>query len=366
MLINLKVRKRNALNQVVNLLATDQVVPYCGFMYTMFSDIHVDLQHKPLYKSWGYYGPLTYQQILYSVPNDAKKNLFTSALWYRDIAGGHEIIVDDEAAAPGEHVRRRAAGTSTPIYLQGRLMVDCFNTNRPVPDGVTISLRFFPEEPKKCILSNDNTLNLVIEITEMALLVPRIIPKPSLLKQPARLPYIYNEVVRMMFPANAQTFGPRTILVTDNLPRRCTIFIFTETQLNGQNDTSRVALKHHSIDNILLTVNGEHLPFYGGYNVDFTTSKYAELYNALFSQLTNPNSVDVSKLEFPDGFVVFPFDLTQKNISQNYYPKKRPGSIDLSIHFAAATTQNLSIMAILEHERVISINRNREWDDNPV
>lgn len=361
--VKFKIRKKNYAGNVQDLVAADHVVPYCGFLYLMWSDVQVELQHRPFYKAGGYYDLLTYIQILYSIPNDTKDTQLLNAFWFRDVPGGHSLIVEDEQAAPGEFYRFRKVQTSAAVDLLGKLFLDCFNVNRPLPDGMSTTIKFYPNEPKKCILWNDAQLRPAIQIEDMYLIVPRIVPRLALLKQPAKLPWVNSIVHRFMFPAGFRNFGPRTIMITESLPRKCVIVILTETQLNGQFDTSRLAFSHQDVDKILLTLNGEHIPMYDGYEPDFLNTNYSEVYDSLFHTLGSSTTIDVKRNQFPDGFVVFPFELTQKNISSEFYPPKRAGSLELTIHFRIAARSNLAILAILEEERVLSIDKNREWKD---
>jgi len=204
----------------------------------------------------------------------------------------------------------------------------------------------------------------VLEIIDMILLVPRIHPKVSLLKQPVQLPYISSEVIRLMVPTGQRNFGPRTIKVAEHLPRKAYVFVWSENQLNGSYTANRLELNHYNIKKCLLQCNSTHLPYWDGWNPDFDNGKYSELYDGLFKQLeVDPSTVSVNRRSFPNGFVVFPFDISGKGVSYEYYTGKQSGVLELTIEFSQATANNLAVMVVLENEHVLSFNKNREFTD---
>ncbi len=299
--VKVKIRKIEANGTRADLAADDVAVPYCGFLYCMFKDIQVDFNHKAHYSTQGFYDIMSYLKILYSMPNDIKNRQMINSLWFRDVAGGQSIISNNVGANKGQYYRIQRARRSATMELSGKLLVDCLNTARPVPDNVSINLKFYPNEAVKCVLSAD-TLTTVVEIQDFYLMVPRIIPKQSLLGTPTRLPWINTKVHRFMFNAGSQNFGPRSIIHSDSLPRRALVVILKENQLNGIASECRQEFNHYDIDQLLITVNGEHCPYLEGFRPNFDQSAYSLLYDSLFHEIGDEQSVDISREEFT-GYV---------------------------------------------------------------
>ncbi len=364
--MKVKIRKIDADGARADLAVADVAVPYCGFLYTMWKDIQIDLNHKAHYSTYGFYDVMTYLKILYGVSNNVKQRQMMNSLWARDVASGQSMVTNDVAINAGQYYRIVRASRSKTMELSGKLMVDCLDIARPLPDNVSINLRFYPNEAKKCVLSN-NALNTVVEIQDFYLMVPRIFPKSSLIATPTKIPWVKTTVHRFMFNAGSENFGPRSVVHADSLPRHALVTIMSETQLNGARNTCRHEFEHHDVDQMLITVNGEHYPYIKGFQPDFSqNSAYSLLYDSLFKDLGDESSIDVSREDFRGGFVVYPIDLTQKNLSNNYYPPKRTGQVEIQIHFANAPTENLAILVILEEERVLSFDKKREFTDNPA
>lgn len=358
----MKLRKKDAQGQTADLDANDIVVPYCGFLYAMWKDIAVDINQKSAYTSHGFYDLMTYLKVLYTTPNKVKRKRMLSSLWYRDVQSGHSVLANNQQLNPGQYYRQQRAARSTLMELQGKLLVDCFDTDRPVPENVSLGIKFFPNEAKKCVLG-DAALQPVVEIHDFYLIVPRITPKSSLLGAPAKIPWINTDVHRFMFTPGTTNFGPRSIIHTDTLPRRCVVTILTEEQLNGQVNKNRQEFDHHDVDKLVVTVNGNHLPSLNGYTPQFNNNAYSVLYDSLFQELGSESTIDITREEFTGGFVVFAFDLTQQNLSSAYYPPKKAGQAELEIHFREAPTETLAILVFLEEERVFTFDKRHQFTD---
>lgn len=323
----------------------------------------VDINHKSVYSTHGFYDIMTYLKILYTMPNDVKAKRLLNSLWYRDVASGHSVLANNQQVNPGQYYRQTRAARSSLMELYGKLMVDCFDVERPIPENVSLGIKFFPNEAAKCLVADPAQVQPVIEIQDFYLIVPRIIPKSTFLGSPARLPWLNTEVHRYMFPSGSTNFGPRSLVHTDALPRRCIVLVLSENQLNGQLDKNRQEFEHHDVDKLLVTVNGKHLPSLNGYTPQFNRNAYSVLYDSLFQELGSEGTIDVTREDFSGGFVVYCVDLSQQNLSSSFYPLKKAGQAELEIHFRQAPNENLAILVLLQEERVLSFDKKREFID---
>jgi hypothetical protein len=368
-ILKFRIRKRQGDGSLANLSQAEgaDVVPINGFLWTCFGDVHLDVQHQAFFKQYNCHDILSYLKLLFTTSNEAKKTVLQNGLWFQDVSGGHSIIQGDYTLAPGEYARNRKILLSQTVELQGPLLLDPFEVSKPYPENVSFTLRFYPNHPTKCLLHTAANLNLVIEILDMTLLVPRIYPKATLLKQPVSIAYVQNEIIRIMIPTGQRHFGPRTIKIAENLPRRAIVFFWSENQLNGSYTENRLALNPFKTTKCLLQCNSVHLPLWDGFNVDFYNNQYSELYDALFKQLSlDPSTVSVNKFEFGNGFTIFPFDVSGQALSSEYYPTKQSGILELTVEFKEPTTENIALMLILTHEKIVSFNKNREFKDQPA
>jgi len=238
---------------------------------------------------------------------------------------------------------------------------------------VTINLRLFPNPPSCCLVGQDAVAQVpaftpAVEILDLYLVVPRIRVKPSILKKPVIIPYQNYEVLRFSHPAQATNFGPRNLTNPDVMPTKCIVLIWTEAQFNGSLLENRLAFNHHSAASVIVTLNNEPLPIFGGLQAEWAdTYNFNQVYEAIFETIGDVDTIDVPKQDFRRGFTVWAFDLSQKNIlGMENYPNKRTGSLDLAITFADAPPTNLVVLAILVHERKMEFSARREVNDVPA
>lgn len=371
--IQLRIKKLDDKGNVTNLAADDKVVPYNGFLYTMWQDIQLDFQHKNFYKSWDHYQIITYLQLLYGTPEEQKKTILTSALWYIDESGSHSTIQKNAVTAPGEYQRSSQVNRSELLTMQGRLILDPLNVARPILNKVNMKLRYIPNVPKKCLLVEGAKFTPVIEIIDFYLLVPRLRVKSSLLTMSrATYPYVHNEVVRFVHPALSQTFLPRTIYNGPAIPKRVIVVLWTDEQNEGKLTKNRLELNHYNIDQLLIVVNNEELPMHKGFVMDFANDQYSTLYQALFQELASPwmtpSGIDVPYTKFAGGFVVFPVALTSNKTTStaDYYSPLQSGTVELQMHFAEPPGRQLHVLCILQSEKIYSFDAKRNCVEEDV
>lgn len=91
-------------------------------------------------------------------------------------------------------------------------MSDVLEVSRPIIDGVSVTLRFFPNPPEKCLIAtaDDPLQEYQIEILTAELYVGRVKPKIKNI-QNAVYPFIKRKVQRHIHPKAIQEFGPVTV-----------------------------------------------------------------------------------------------------------------------------------------------------------
>ena len=96
--------------------------------------------------------------------------------------------------------------------MRGKVISDIFNVNKPLIDGVNILLRFYPEQPNRCLISSKpgGKPTYQLEIMSAELIVGRIQPKTHNIPT-AIYPFIKTRCQRHIHPRDIQEFGPITL-----------------------------------------------------------------------------------------------------------------------------------------------------------
>ena len=335
----------------------------------------MDFQHRPLDRTYDFYGLQSYLQTLLYAPQEAKARELKSALYYKDAAGAMDVIPAARADNPGAYERMAIASQNTAITMQGKLMVDSFNVARPLVEGVSVTLQLIPAPPEKYLLAAPDQVGGAIpeygvRIDDCFLLVPRLKVKPNLLKQVASYPWIKQETLKFIHPAGVLNFNAKEIYTGGSIPRRAFVVMIKEDYLNGDIQHNWLNLEHFGAVQMLMEVNGSHRPYVNGYKMNFATFDYTEVYNGLFYELnkqTDQGSIDITHEEFRGGFTVFAFDLSDNKVCpSDAYAESKPGRVKLSFRLSAGIQHNIAVLVVLEHERIIRIDRARNWTDRPA
>ena len=331
------------------------------------------MQHKSVDKTFDFYQLITYLQILLYSMVESRKTFLQNALWYKDTAGMHDMIVRNRTQSPGEYARSTMSAASRKMHLQGRILVDSLNFARPLVENVSLTLQFVPHAPEGCLFATypaGPTPRYVVEILDCYLLVPRLKVKPSLLKSVGRYPWVKTEVIKYIHPAGVTNFNTRTVYNGPNIPRRAFVVVMTEPRFENTLSLNRLRFMPASITQMLMTVNDIHKPIHNGYSADFANYDYTEVYAGLFNELNknwHPNSVDISWEEFRDGYTIWAFDLSSNRTSSaDFYAPPQSGNVQLMIRFNPAQNDAMVVLVFLEHEHLLTFDKNRNWEDKEI
>jgi hypothetical protein len=184
---------------------------------------------------------------------------------------------------------------------------------------------------------------------------------------PATYPWTKMETIKFLHPQGVTNFNARQVYIGPNIPRRAFVVLLNETRHDGNLTANRLNFLPYDLSNIVMIVNDVHKPYYNGYECDFANLKYESAYSGLFTELNktwNADSVSISYPDFADGYCVFAFDLTSNHTSAaDFYSPPQAGSVYLRMHFLTAPAENIVVLVMLEHERILYIDKDRNWVD---
>jgi hypothetical protein len=146
-------------------------------------------------------------------------------------------------------------------------------------------------------------------------------------------------------------------------PKRVLMVLVDEARHNGDYALHPFRFQHHDMAELLLTVDGKHYPYAGGYKVDFAAHDYHEGYTQLLADCGNEVDIDVS--EYDNDFTIWSFNLTESGpIDDGSVAPRRSGEVFLSFQLRNNPAANLICLCILERDRVLTFDKNRNFTDN--
>ena len=184
----------------------------------------------------------TYLKVLLNSTESARNTLLQSTLFYKDQSGAFELVSRaNPALSPGNYKRATAIRSSRVVEMRGRVLSDVFDTGKPLLDGVSLLLRFYPESYDKSLIAETPMVAAgvevpaasvyQIEIMAAELSVGRIQPKQPNVPV-AIYPYTKVKTQRHIFPRGLTEFGPVTI-ASGILPERAWVVMITESAFTG-------------------------------------------------------------------------------------------------------------------------------------
>ena len=121
--------------------------------------------------------------------------------------------------------------------------------------------------------------------------------------------------------------------------------------------------KQLNVSSIAVTVNGEDMPFKPLQLSHGSSPKYIEAYTTLFSvtgKMYYDVGNDISREEFPNGYVIYAFDLTSDMCSSaDHFNMLQRGNLAVDIRFSNAPTAAGSLVFYGEFEDTIHIDAER-------
>jgi hypothetical protein len=92
-------------------------------------------------------------------------------------------------------------------------------------------------------------------------------------------------------------------------------------------------------------------------NIDFLKDNYLEAYKSLVKLISD---LDISYDEFKNGYAIYAFDLNPDVSSSEHYSLLRDGVMNLDVKLTEKQNESITLMAYLEYDNVIEINKYRQ------
>jgi hypothetical protein len=363
--VNFDIEELNAEGEWVTTTRSDKVAPLANVYCSVFEDLNVSFNGVLVENTQRDFALKAYMQnLLYSSVSD--KNMWLGAgLFNRDTAGAFDRM-GALSVFPSATKRMWAGSQYETVQTYGRLMSDILNSDSPIPDNVTITIKLFPAKSEAClvqdltqrevtdpvtgakknVIPDPETYRVIIK--DCSLYVPRI-HMPSMTKS-LNNPFTYSNWRLLSYTHQKdQASFKKDLAVGETLPQRALVAFMTESAYNGTWDTNKNEFSHFDASNVLMKCNQKHLPFMNGYHDLMFTGKNLKYGPAYCGLLTEGGAVgcDITHNEYRHGFTIFAFDLTPDKCADMILDKPNKGALELSVDFSKPPGQNIIVLAFL-------------------
>ena len=153
-----------------------------------------------------------------------------------------------------------------------------------------------------------------------------------------------------------------------NLPKRIVFGLVDGDAFNGDITRNCYNFEHFSLNNVSVTVNGEHLP-YSPIDMDFKEGLYNKAYYSLFNGVDR-GSLDcgnyITREEYANGYTLFAFDLTPDKANGCNFNLAKSANLRIVFKFANNLEKPINCIVYMEVENVIEITKERQIVFNQI
>lgn len=355
-----------------NLTAADVVAPVNNWFHSAFSDIILSIGGTQVEGGNQTYPYKAYLMNLLSYNKNAKATQLKSVGWYKDTQGQMDI---GTTANTGFTSRKNLKALSVSVELCGPLLLDFFMQNKYCLHNVDVGIKLVPSKPEFQTMlltaaGTANTATAVKVVYEKAVLfVRRVKAVPSLINgieeklnlQNAVYPLQRTEVTTYTIPSGNTTHN-KEALFRGQMPKLVIVGFVRNDAYNGVYTHNPFNFENMGITSLALYREGESIPF-RPFTPDFANNKYQREYTSLMQAIDifNKNEdVDISPLEFANGYGIFAFNLTPDLTIAGHAQPIRDGNIRLEVRFNTALNNsiNVIIMGVFDAKLEITKYRN--------
>ena len=354
-----------------------KVAPVANFASSFFENVELYLNGTLIESSNNLYPYKSYLQTLLSYDTQIK-NTQLGAIGFHDDQGPNQDSDNiranmgaDDCKNLGLKKRFELSKISKSFVSLSPVHLDICTQGKYIQNKTNIKIRFSRASPKFCLIANDAAKNFKYVI-ERAFIIARFVkPRESL-----RLAIENSmEIVNALYPVKTCSlrffnFSQNTTILSEPnlfsgpLPTRICMGLVESSSLAGDYKKSPFNFQPFKVTEIDLRKNGQSLTT-DPLKVDLDKNDFLETYfhlqNSTGGFLSNDNCI-IAYDAFKDGKFIHVFDLTSdQEHSLDQFHQPETGNLSIEIRLAEQHNSGLSLIVMLEHETILTCNKDRQY-----
>jgi hypothetical protein len=256
--------------------------------------------------------------------------------------------------------------------MKGKLHSNIFNMNRYLLSHTNLLVTFTPSKASFSLFGTSTSDKFCVYLHKAWLRVRRVYLNPSIALHHAKLletknasyPYKHVIVKTATIPQGSTEVDLNNIY-KKSVPNRLVIGLVESSAFAGQNKKNPYNFQHFNLQEILLKVGGNNIPYSNPIKMDFNKGNYAQAYNTLFQGISEyPN--DISYTEYANGYTFFAFNLTPDLCNLGHFNETKVAEVTCSLSFKNPVPVPVHAIFYLELDNVLQISKARVPIINPV
>lgn len=273
---------------------------------------------------------------------------------------------DDIASANYGLVMRKTHVANSAMYdLVGKLNIDCFQLQKFMMSNVDIKICLALDSPSFFLMEKKDGKS-VLKIHDAQLKINQYTLNPEILlehskrlSQGHKARYGFNKSdIKTFTLASGITSVSLDNIYSGRLPTNLVVALISNKAFSGTADTNPFNFTNHSVSSIGLYLNSKcvtQTPI----EMVYSSNQFARAYANFFEgcgKLNTSQSNSIKKSEFKDGYCLYPFILSNSQLSECADPITE-GVIRLEIKFATAPKETLTVLVYAEFTAQLEIDK---------
>lgn len=352
----------------------DIVGPVNLLLSSLFSQVDVSMQNKPVNSSGAHYPYLSMLNTLISYGSDAKSSQLTSQLWERDYPGEFDDVNAKSGKNSGLLKRAQFTKLSKTIDLEGPIMHELFQIDRYILNQVGISLKLYRTRPEFYLLSSAASgKNYSIKLEEVILRVCKCKINPAVILSHAKLletntaKYPFKKsIVKMYSLAKGLLNISFENMFSGTRPDRLYIAFVSSQAVAGDFTKNPYNFQHYNINQIALYSDGipvGNTPIKLTFDTtsgDSIVSAFVNLFDNAGKWLFDGGNAITRKDFAEGGNVIFCFDLEPTFEQGEYLTLLKQGNVRLEVQFGQALSETVTAIVWGQYSALFEINQARD------
>ena len=358
--------------------ANQIVAPVNAFHSSFFRSVEINMNNKLVSQTDNLYPYKAIIQDIISSGSDAKNTFLERKIYYGDegdaIDTFHttDIIENsdglDDVKNIGLAKRFLLSRNSKSFSSFGKIYSELFQQQKLIPGDNEIRIKLHRADSTFCLLAKSDIsygikLNKAVMYVKQYEIPPHIREAQAkvLQKQNMKFPVKHIEMKFFTKGSGRQDLSEQN-LVSGVLPRRCYITLVSSEAFNGKITKNPFNFQNFGVSEIILRKNGMPVP-YEKLSVDYTNKKYDEGYFSFLQSagyLYRNGGPSLTYEQFANGYAIYGFDLSSDPSPDNTcLDLIQEGKLSLSMSLASASTESITIIAYLEYDKIIEIDKDK-------
>ena len=335
-------------------------------LHSLFRQADLMLQGKIISPDIGVNYPYkAMMDVLLNYGYSSKESHLQSEVYFKDHGG---MDSPPNGGNPGLNHRSDLTKTGLELVMEGPLHLDICQQDRPLLNGIGLSLKLYPNNRRFLLMTNDK-IEYQVDITSACFKVcyvkvndAVILAQNDVLKYtPALYPFWKSNIKTFFLSAGISTFSSDDIF-HGKVPSKLIVALVRTAAYSGSFQLNPFNFVHGGLNFIEFAVNGKSVP-QEALQPNFATLDYVTSYLTLFNNKYPEHRGNfITRDDYDNGYSFFVFDI-QGETSEDLMSKSKEGISRLQLRFAENTTHPLTVILYAQFPTTLNcdISRNVWW-----